>query len=116
MNTYERVFPRDLFNEAKLLKCIGQVMLLAHNYNAPIKFKLVSDLGYNGFVIEQYESDGSLYVANHDFTVNGDTYHIYTPYNSKDNYPLKITAGDEDFDVLDMAGNFSEDFRRTFGV
>ncbi len=28
---YTRVIPRDLFNEAKLLKCIGRLVLLIHD-------------------------------------------------------------------------------------
>lgn len=110
MDTYQRVLPRDLFNEAKLLKCIGQVMLLAHDHNLPIEFNLVPDLGYNGFVIDQYESDGSLYVANHDFTINGDVYHICIPLNSRDNYPLKISVGGEEFDVFNENGEFTSEF------
>ena len=29
--TYRRVLPRDLFNEAKLLKCLGQLALIIHD-------------------------------------------------------------------------------------
>lgn len=29
--TYQREIPRDLFNEANLLKCLGQISLIAHD-------------------------------------------------------------------------------------
>ena len=36
MNTqYERVIPRDLFNEAKLLKCVGLLVLKIHDGENP---------------------------------------------------------------------------------
>lgn len=32
---YQRVIPRDLFNEAKLLKCLGRLSLFIHDGKSP---------------------------------------------------------------------------------
>ncbi len=40
--TYHRVLPRDAFNEAKLLKCIGKLTLLIEDkYNTPKAASLI---------------------------------------------------------------------------
>jgi hypothetical protein len=114
MKTYERVFPRDLFNEAKLLKCIGQLTLLAHDKNLDIDFVCDEYDLYDGFCINQNEDDGSLYVKNYNLLIKGENYHICNPYNSRANYPLLISLGDEEINVFDELGNFSEEFQTNF--
>lgn len=89
--SFTRVIPRDLFNEAKLLKCIGQLVLHVHEGQ-------VSGLSFehdgDPFQIEQCEADGSLYVTNVRFAGdNGQEVNVGTVYNSKEPYPL-YTAED----------------------
>ena len=87
---YLRVNPRDLFNEAKLLKCLGQIALCIHD--GKIQGLMMNHYDeHQGYIIEQDENDGSIYVSNFDFSAkNGGAVHFYHPLNSKENYPLMM--------------------------
>ena len=82
---YMRVIPRDLFNEAKLLKCVGAVALHVHEYQ-PDNVRIE----YNGapFAIEQNEADGSTFVANLMLIVNDCVVLLASPLNSREAWPL----------------------------
>lgn len=114
--SYTRVLPRDLFNEAKLLKCLGKLSLAIHDGMAPYQFELEHDDcdGVAGFAIEQRTDDGGLYCTNLRLTLNGLTVALYTHYNSKDNYPLYYEWGDESDRVFDEKGNFTKEFTRFY--
>jgi hypothetical protein len=114
-NSYQREIPRDFFNEAKLLKCMGVLAL-----------KILDDLTPEGIVIEipetgqpfeierQEEHDG-LCVSNYTVEVNGEEYLVYSKYNSKSNFPLYIVDDEyNEAEVFDEKGNFSEDFIEMF--
>jgi len=107
--TYIRVIPRDLFNEAKLLKCVGKLCLLIHdNSNLPAKIEFEHD--GNPFNIELLE-EGSLTVTNIRFKIEGKEYLFKTTYNSKANYPFYLQTEEfEDREVFDEFGSFSPDF------
>jgi len=70
--SYLRVIPRDLFNESKLLKCLGQVCLHIHDNRAG-RLAMVESGAADGeqFEIDQNEFDGSLYVSNLQFRLRG---------------------------------------------
>lgn len=106
METYLRVIPRDLFNESKLLKCIGRLVLLIHEGNSNgIEF------GHNGepFIIH-LQDDGSLFISNIHFSI-GDSYLFFkTTYNSKANYPLFCEYDNCDILVFDESGNYEPEF------
>lgn len=102
---YTRVIPRDLFNEANLLKCYGQLYLgLEH-------------LGMEGclqhdcqaFQIEQSEADGSLTVANVTLTVRGQICSLSRPLNSRREYPLYLQNGDDVIEVFANHGQLSDE-------
>jgi hypothetical protein len=61
---YNRVIPRDLFNEAKLLKCLGQLCLLIDKGQCPGLSVVQPPCDNNAFRILQDQSDGSIYVSN----------------------------------------------------
>ena len=107
---YRRVIPRDLFNEAKLLKCMGQLALLIHDgVGVPRGLELVHDDSVNqGFVIEQDDSDGSLFVSNLTLRFKGRVIVLKSPYNSRDCYPLWY--GPDDEQVFNDDGSFATDF------
>jgi len=111
--TYQRVLPRDLFNEAKLLKCLGVLVLKIEDGLLPeLEYELVGDR----FRIEQSQADGSLSVFNLVFTTTtkgGRRIDFCTPYNSRANYPLEFLAeGDDDTDtVFDEDGYLTDAFR-----
>ena len=109
--SYIRVIPRDLFNEASLLKCLGKLYILVENTtDRSAKFD-VEDVP--AFEIQQDENDGSIYVANLPFSVSGRRVHLSRPLNSREPWPLYLSLPeDPDFDtiaVFDETGNLSPD-------
>lgn len=90
--SYTRVIPRDLFNEANLLKCLGQLYLLAEKHpdlNASIEHCTDE---CDAFEICQDPNDGTTYVANINIVINGVPLHVFRPLNSRDPWPLYATA------------------------
>lgn len=104
---YPRVIPRDLFNESKLLKCIGRLVLLVHDNLAP-----------EGIEYEEHGQpfeialldEGSLTIANLQLTIKGRPVTFKTTYNSKDNYPLYAEYDYVDYGVFEEDGSFSQEF------
>lgn len=94
--SYIHVIPRDLFNEAKLLKCLGQLALfILDRMHVPGGLAINSDTPEDGFQIEQDDNSGALYCSNWECTYAGRLIGLNTPYNSKDAYPLRFVAGDD---------------------
>lgn len=109
--TYRRVMPRDLFNEANLLKCYGQLALLLHD--RPIEgVRLQHDGG--AFEPLQLESDGSLTLWPSVMLVaQGEHLRLHRPLNSREAWPLYATsAEDEEEPVFTDDGQFTEGFCR----
>lgn len=82
---YQRVMPRDLFNEGKLLKCIGQLALLIHN---GIRWPLKLRHRGRAFRIAQDPSHGGIFITNVTASLNGTPLTLYTTMNGRDTYPL----------------------------
>ena len=100
-SNYERVIPRDLFNEASLLKCIGKLVLEIEEGRLPW-LTYGSDGGY--FEIAQDDSDGSLEVVNVRFYYQDKTrLHFIRPLNARSGWPLYYAPADET--VFDEFGN-----------
>lgn len=109
--TYCRVVPRDLFNEASLLKCVGRVWILLDNI---VGHGAVLDEGDGSpFLIEQDEGSGAIGVANLTFTVRGRQYFLMRPLNSREAWPLYVQSNsDPDFEevaVFDTMGAFTQE-------
>jgi hypothetical protein len=105
---YNRVLPRDLFNEAKLLKCIGRLILLIEDNMTPVRMSY----GENGepFTIGLTD-DGSLMVTNLGISINRRLQTFKTTYNSKSNYPLLLETPDySEILVFSENGEFTPDF------
>lgn len=107
---YQRVIPRDLFNESKLLKCLGFIALHIHNrqYDLPLVMNVKNPKG--GFKIEQDQGSGDLYCSNVEFYLDLPTpryIKIATSYNSKENFPLVY---EDTSNVFNEDGKFSDDF------
>lgn len=92
---YTRVVPRDLFNEAKLLKCLGQLFLIYHDgvdankSSLPVGFRIEhDDSEAAGFSVVQNQDDGGLEVANINCSYKGFRIRLYSSYNSRQAYPL----------------------------
>lgn len=105
--TYRRVIPRDLFNEAKLLKCLGRLVLLGDTLPG-------LQVRHNGeaFDIHQSQYDGSIHVRNVCVSIHGRDYAHYTPLNSREGFPLWLQPEDDDahdITALDEHGGASEE-------
>lgn len=108
--TYYREIPRDLFNEAKLLKCIGRLCLLIHD-GFTINGMLFEHDG-SPFIIEQNEDDGSLWISNIRFEIAGNTVIFTSKYNSKSNYPLYCQKNySEEYLVFEESGEYTDEFK-----
>lgn len=112
---YQRVIPRDLFNEAKLLKCLGQFALKIHDRAFPAGIKASIEETGEPFEIAIDES-GHLSVENYPVRINGRRVRLKTIYNSKSSFPLLVEYQDCDYTVFDDDGNFDEEFLALFSV
>lgn len=105
----KRVIPRDLFNDANLLKCIGQVCLAIHDND------LMLGVDYNDepFDIGMNPGDGSTFVANMSFfTFSGQSIYFTRPLNSRDPFPLYAQNDDgEVAKVFDSEGRILREFK-----
>lgn len=116
--SYHRIIPRDLFNEAKLLKCMGQIALMIHDGMDGGKLAIDHDSPEDGFIIDQNPNSGWLYVANLNVyrKSDGEMVGLATSYNSKSPYPLNYECGDDGGCVFEDDGTLTEEFRNAMGI
>ena len=107
--SYTRVIPRDFFNEAKLLKCMGQLSLKILDGLLPDGVSIQINENGEPFEICQTD-DGRLFIANYETTVNDVYVSMSTTYNSKENYPLICYHDDVETTVFDEKGDFTDEF------
>lgn len=114
---YLRVIPRDLFNESKLLKSLGQVALLIHDGQAPDGLGFIhSNENYPGFNVGQDQSTGDLSVTNLRLCYRSTEIGVSSRYNSRSPYPLSCTDEAADYcDILDDNGRFASGFLEYLG-
>ncbi len=111
---YVRVIPRDLFNEADLLKCLGRVWILLdkmHHHDAHF-----DDGDGDPFMITQDESDGSISVSSLPFHINGNRWCLRRPLNARAPWPLYANRHDDEVAVFTEDGVFTGDFERLVGA
>lgn len=109
---YKRVIPRDLFNEAKLLKCMGHLALKVHEHLCPEGMKIELDHNGDPFQILLDGDNVVLFINNLKITVNDEPVYMGTNYNSKALYPLVLIHYEYGaVDVFDENGEFSKDFK-----
>jgi hypothetical protein len=122
--------PRDLFNEAKLLKCLGRLTLLIHDGLAgPLRVRHRAPS--RGFKIARYDGDGGLYVVNLAFYAKRgprrrEPVHVKSVLNSRAAYPLVFSSrsvrrgdpwdGAAEADVFTDAGGLSAEFAAFLSV
>lgn len=107
---YQRVIPRDFFNEAKLLKCMGRLALKIVDNKLPEGVNIEIEESGEAFKIIQDAGDGSISVVNYPVTVNGKLVPFYTGLNSKEIYPLTCTIDEVEYTVFDYMGEFEPEF------
>lgn len=115
MGGYIRVIPRDLFNEANLLKCLGRLALLAER--AP---GVLVDHDGGPFEVVQNDDDGSISVPSVDVRVAGVRLLLWRPLNAREPWPLWAAVdGDPGFDPVPVFrddGVFSPEFSALIGL
>ncbi len=105
-----RVIPRDFFNEAKLLKCLGHFEICIMDHPLPgLEFEVHFEGG--PFVVRQNQSDATLYCENYRVFLAGEELKLYTIYNSKDAYPLYGEYKGQHFLIFDERGFFIADLK-----
>lgn len=109
--SYTRIIPRDLFNEANLLKCYGRLYICLENYfGGPVK--LAEDV--NHFEVIQRPADGWTYIANIPLTIRGSKFLLTRPLNARDPWPLYAEEIDnpdaEPIRIFDNNGELSQEF------
>lgn len=108
--SYIRVIPRDLFNEANLLKCYGQIYLNLEKLH--VNAELVDDGSLENeshFRIYQDESSGGIFLLNVYLLVRGKRMRLERPMNSRKPYPLYLYESEESdaIAVFNDDGSFS---------
>lgn len=108
---YNKVIPRDLFNEAKLLKCFGWLCMKIVDNQVPVQM----DYEYNtssgdSFKIGLCGPDNSLSIMNIPVIVLGTSIRFKTTYNSKGNFPLFACYNNADYRVFNEEGEWDEEF------
>lgn len=110
--SYQRVTPRDLFNEGNLLKCLGRVYINLEGLGRE------STLEHDGeaFDIHQDE-DGGLYVSNVVLRINEFVGVFSRPLNSRRAWPLYLTVedGEREIQVFEESGEFTADMLAFLG-
>jgi hypothetical protein len=107
--SYSRVIPRDLFNDANLLKCVGSLVILADYLpSGVLSVELVDPL--NEFYILQDTSDGSTFVDNIVILVHGKSIRHSRPLNSREPYALYAHWQEEIVSIFDNVGGISVEF------
>jgi hypothetical protein len=105
--SYLRVIPRDLFNEAKLLKCLGNLVIQLETCDG---HRVVVHHDGSPFEVEQEPSDGSIFAGRILFEVGDRRAHFSTPLNSKEPWPLYCQIDDEVVAVFTDHGTLTEEF------
>ena len=111
---FYRVIPRDLFNEAKLLKSLGRLCLLIHEGLAdPLEVDLEDP--ETGFQVELSPTYGTLFVSNLHIWPRHATASFFTHYNDKAPWPLWVTVSVDDrettVEVFTEDGELTQEFR-----
>lgn len=104
---YHREIPRDLFNEANLLKCYGQIAIALETAQV-LNAELVH-LG-GAFDVAHDPADNSLSLANVKLMVNSAPVELFRPSNSRYPWPLYLREQDgEELEVFNDDGQFSHE-------
>lgn len=102
------MLPRDLFNEADLLKMLGK--LIIHIMDNPTPVPWSYDHGGDAFEIVQNEDDGSISCANVKFFVGREPVHLFRPLNSRKQWSLYAVYRGEEYHVFDSIGRVMPNF------
>lgn len=99
---YLRVIPRDLFNEASLLKCLGRLWIETERYQPKVTFE------HDGMAFDVWQDeDGNLSIRNMEVFINGTPHHVQRPLNSREPWPLYLNTGEDYIPVFTDDGQLT---------
>lgn len=107
---YERVIPRDLFNEANLLKCYGKLALVLNDHTNIYRARVEMEDEGSSFLVAQNPDTGGIYLLNVYLSIDGERQHLERPLNSRDPWPLYLEYEGNPIPVFDESGNLSHEF------
>lgn len=113
--SYVRVLPRDLFNEAKLLRELAFLTLMHHDGQTG-NLEYEHDEPEEGFNIALDMETGVLCVTNLKFSVGEEEVFLGTNYNSRSEHPLHFACGEVDGFVFESEKVFTPEFRELVGL
>lgn len=105
---YLRTAPRDLFNEAKLLKCLGQLGL--HVWSGEARGVRLLDNGAS-YRIGLHQAGYLVATGGIAFFKDEELLWLGTVVNSKEPYPLFCVVEDVELAVFNDDGTLSKEFR-----
>lgn len=108
--SYIRVVPRDLFNEADLLKMLGKLVIHIMEKPTAVPWSYEHEEEHKGFRIEQDEGDGSISCVNLHFRIAGETVYLRRPLNTKNQWSLVAIFRGEEYYIFDSKGNVVPNF------
>lgn len=116
---YQRVLPRDAFNEGNLMTNIGRLWILLDEHRDHDASIVEEDV--EQFDIQQNDATGGLTVTNLTFLIGGTRHYLERPLNSRDKWPLLVSEkdGDDDFEpieVFDDQGRLSAEMLELIGA
>jgi hypothetical protein len=107
--SYTRIVPRDLFNEASLLKCLGRVALLIHDGKLP-GLRLNEHALETGFNVMQNPDTGGTFCQNFILYSDSGLLHHERNLNARDPWPLYLTdEQDNEYCVFNDDGSLHAD-------
>jgi len=107
--SYRRVLPRDLFNEADLLKCYGALWLKLENLGPKVRAAFLED-DVPRFDIAQDMGSGAITVRSLTLMVHDREVDLYRPLNARAKWPLYASIDDEETRVFDEEGELTPEF------
>jgi hypothetical protein len=106
--TYQRVVPRDLFNEADLLKMLGKLVIHIIDRKDHLPWSYEEDNA--AFNIAQDPNDGSISCTNLKFYLNGEQVFLKRPLNTRQPWQLLAVFRDEEYYVFSSKGEVMPNF------
>ncbi len=112
--SYLRVIPRDLFNEANLLKCYGQLYLNLEHLGMQDCLEHTDD--EQAFAVHQYQHSGGLTLSNVQLVISGNELDLSRPLNSRRAFPLYAEYDGETISVFNDDGTFTPEMLKLIGA
>lgn len=107
---YDRTIPRDLFNEAKLLKGLGFLILHIHDGVSPDGLTFEQPPPESEFDIRHDRAYGDLFVFNVRVQLHGESLYLFHPYNENEGLTLSYRHNGESGYVFEDPETFTDSF------